>query len=387
MNVVMLLDNCFDPDVRVYKEASYLIEKGNNVEILCLDKKNKYIDKPNEVYEKIKVTRFFSRTEKTTKFLEKHVCIAKFLKPFIYCYWLMKFFINIKTYLKKEHVDILHCHDFMMALGASIFLREYKMVFDMHEYYCNKQNKLFNRIIKTGVRFAQKHATWIVYVNDYQKKDMREEDISKLIEIPNYPSKDIFKNIDKTESKLLRVSYIGAVRDYESLKTLLQADLDKELFKVGIYGYGSMYTKILELALQLGKKECVYGAYDGVKQIEGIYRDTDVLYCVYGNQDVNWRQSMPVKAFEAILTLTPIIAHKGSALGDFVGKNNIGFCIQNDDEKQLERILTDIRNNSSVLSEKKENMRKIQWKFSWENCVKNLDIIYNKEGTIEDEKI
>lgn len=377
MNVVMLLDNCFDPDVRVYKEAKYLIEKGNNVEILCLDKKNKYMEKPNEIYEKIKVIRFFSRTEKTTKFLEKHVHIAKILKPFIYFYWLIKFFMNIKKYLKKENVDILHCHDFIMALGATIFLRKYKMVFDMHEYYCNKNNKLLNKIIKAGVRFVQKHAAWIVYVNDYQKKDMREEDTKKLIEIPNYPSKHIFKDIDKSESKLLRISYIGAVRDYKSLSTLLKAKLDNKLFKVNIYGYGSMYEQILDLAIKLGKEECIYGAYDGVRQIEGLYKNTDILYCVYDNHDVNWKQSMPVKAFEAILTLTPIIANPNSALGDFVEKNNIGFCIRNDDAKQLEKVLIDIKNNPSLLSEKKENMRKIQWKYSWENCVKNLDIIYN----------
>ena len=38
MNITMLLTNAFEMDVRVYKEARYLIEKGNNVTILCWDR-------------------------------------------------------------------------------------------------------------------------------------------------------------------------------------------------------------------------------------------------------------------------------------------------------------------------------------------------------------
>ena len=43
--VYMILTNGFDPDVRVYKEAKYLVEKNFEVTILCWDRRCEYIDK------------------------------------------------------------------------------------------------------------------------------------------------------------------------------------------------------------------------------------------------------------------------------------------------------------------------------------------------------
>ena len=63
-NIVMLLDNAFEPDIRVYKEAKYLIRDGYNVEIVCLDKKNRYVDKSIEIYDEIKIKRIFCRTSR-----------------------------------------------------------------------------------------------------------------------------------------------------------------------------------------------------------------------------------------------------------------------------------------------------------------------------------
>ena len=52
MKVIMILTNGFAPDLRVYKEAKYLAQKCNEVEILCWDRENKYIDKPVDNLEK-----------------------------------------------------------------------------------------------------------------------------------------------------------------------------------------------------------------------------------------------------------------------------------------------------------------------------------------------
>lgn len=380
MNIEMLLDNCFDPDVRVYKEAKYLTDNGHNVEILALDRKNKYIDKPYEEYGKIRVKRFFSRTDKATKLLEKNNIISKIFKPIVYFWWLVKFFINARKYMKNLDIDYIHCHDLRMAFMATIFLRKYTMVFDMHEYYCTKKNKVANKFIKWGLHKAQNHARWIIYVNEFQKSVMQEKNLKKLVELPNYPSGDIFKNIEKTESKKLRISYIGAARDYESLKKLVELNLNADEYTIRIHGYGSAYPKLLELAKKIGKEEVVCGPYDGVKEIEGIYRNTDILHCVYSNSNPNWKNAIAVKAFEAILTLTPMIVSKDSALGDLVEKNDIGFTVKNEDKKELEDLLVYIKNNPNVLNEKKQNIKKIQKEYMWETCAKKLDNIYKKES-------
>ena len=57
--VYMILTNGFDPDVRVYKEAKYLVEKNFEVTILCWDRRCEYIDKKEEILDGIKIKRFF----------------------------------------------------------------------------------------------------------------------------------------------------------------------------------------------------------------------------------------------------------------------------------------------------------------------------------------
>jgi len=64
--VVMILTNLFRPDVRVLREAKYLVQKGFEVEILCWDRKNELIDKPIEFIDKIKITRFYPKSEPGT---------------------------------------------------------------------------------------------------------------------------------------------------------------------------------------------------------------------------------------------------------------------------------------------------------------------------------
>ena len=99
MKIVMILTNGFEPDLRVYKEAKYLSNKGYDIEILCWDREGKYITKPIEQLGKIKIVRFF---EKST--------YGSGLKQI---FKLLKFKNACKKYLKKQKINYtyMHCHD------------------------------------------------------------------------------------------------------------------------------------------------------------------------------------------------------------------------------------------------------------------------------------
>ena len=379
-NIVMLLDNGFDPDVRVYKEARYLLEQNKNVEIVCLDKKNKYKDKEIEKYEGIKIKRIFCRTDKTTKKIEKNKLMAKF-KSIIYLWWLMKFVYKTKKYLKDKKYEILHCHDLIMAFCGCLFFNDKKIVFDMHEYYGDNKNKLKNTIIKMIVHYTQKKATWIIYVNEFQRQNCKKENIYKLIELPNFPDKKDFKTINKLNSSKIRISFIGKVRDEYSLKRLIDCDVDKELFDIKIYGDGSKYIHLLKYSKQMNKDYILQGEYNGVKDLIRIYSNTDIVFSVYdikSSSGYNWKNAMPVKSYEAILTLTPIIASKDTVLGDFVKNKDIGFTIDIHKENDLKNLLSEILHNPNIIENKVKKLKKIQYLYVWENVVINLDKIYKK---------
>jgi len=378
-NVVMLLDNAFDPDIRVYKEAKYLIKNGYNIEIICLDKKNKYKSKPIDIKDNIKIKRIFCRTEKTTNLIEKNNIIKK-VKQFIYLFWLCKFIVQAKKYLKTKNFKILHCHDLIMAFIGVIFFKDKDIVFDMHEYYGDRNNKFKDFFIKRLTGYIQNKAKWIIYVNDFQKEQCNRKNYQKLVEIPNYPEKSNFMNIEKVKSSKIKLSYIGKVRDFVSLSKLIEASKENNLIQVSIYGDGSEFKRISEYAKTQKKEYIVKGSYNGIEETEEIYRNTNILYAVYntiGKDANNWNNAMPIKSYEAIITLTPIIASKNTILGNFVEENDIGFTINIDQEKSIENLFRIISENPQMIQEKVENLKKIQYKYTWEDISENLSIIYS----------
>lgn len=370
-NIKMLLDNGFDPDLRVYKEAKYISSQGYNVEILCLDRKNTYIDKPKEDFDGIQITRFYPRTKKITEIINKNRIIEK-IKYIIYMFWFFKYIHYIREYLKDKDYEILHCHDLSMALCGTIFFRKKKIVFDMHEYYANKKNKMYNWFINKAVKYVQKRATWIINVNEFQIKDLKQKD--KLVFLPNYPLKGKLEGIKHTNSKELRISYIGYVRHYTTLYNLMKATDELSNVKVIINGSGDAYNSLLEKAKML-KNTILTGPYN-YNDIDKLYANTDLVYIVYNQGNKNDETALPTKLFEAIITETPMIVSKNSAMGEFVKKHDIGFVVDGTDKDSIKEIIKQIQENTELLEKKKENLEKMSNQYSWEDIVKNLRKIY-----------
>ena len=135
--VYMILTNGFDPDVRVYKEAKYLVEKNFDVTILCWDRRCEYIDKEEEILDGIKIKRFFIPSTPGTG--------LKQLIPYF------KFMRSVKNCLKNKEYNYLHCHDFDgIVVGMATKKKKKKqIIFDMHEIYNNyayAKNKIFKKI-------------------------------------------------------------------------------------------------------------------------------------------------------------------------------------------------------------------------------------------------
>ena len=175
--VYMILTNGFDPDVRVYKEAKYLVEKEYDVEILCWDRKCEYEGKTVETIDEIKIKRFHILSQPGTGMKQ----LSSYLK----------FMIEIREYLKKEKYDYLHCHDFDGILVGILTKKRknHKLIFDMHEIYKNyayAKNIFFDLIFK----YVLRKSDYIIYVNNEQINELddkliilKQKYITQLIKI------------------------------------------------------------------------------------------------------------------------------------------------------------------------------------------------------------
>lgn len=357
-NVYMILTNGFNPDVRVYKEAKYLVKQGLNVTILCWDRKCEFLDKCTVQLDGITIKRFPVQSKPGTG-MKQLLAYFKFMK-------------KIRKYLKDKEYTYLHCHDFDGIL-IGLFTKHKKgkkIIFDMHEIYDNysyAKVPLFHYFLKRIIRKTD----YIIYVNEEQIKNINEKE--KLIFLPNYPELEIYMPIEKENSDKLRVNYVGSLRDYESLKALTKLGENKQDIEVGLYGDGICFEKLKDE--YQNSKIRIYGKYNGILESGKIYRNTDILYCSYNPEIENWKNAYPVKLFEAIITLTPIIVSTGTTAGNFVSKEKIGEQVKFADIESITKAIIKISNNYEKYVQK---LKKITNKYIWENIVKNLDNIYRE---------
>ena len=240
----------------------------------------------------------------------------------------------------------------------------------MHEIYNDYSfgkipgfNFIYNKILKKS--------DYIIYVNASQKEGLLESIKKKMIYLPNYPEVSLYNPTDKIENKKIRINYIGSLRDYESLKLLAEVGKTNKEIQVGLYGSGTCYKKLKEE--YKNTNVIVYGKYDGISEIGKIYRNTDILYCSYNPENLNWKNAYPVKLYEAIITLTPIIVTKNTKADYFVEENSIGLSIEYNNQESLLKAIYEIKNNYSKYV---NNIKKIADNYKWENIAINLKNIY-----------
>ncbi len=360
--VKMILTNRFDPDVRVYKEAKYLVQKGFNVEILCWDRENEYKDREAEIVDGISVKRFFPYSKYGTG--------TKQIKSYI------RFIKECKEYLKNQEYDYLHCHDLDGVIAGYIFkMPNIKLIFDMHEFYEAQVSKQKIRyILHSLVNYMQGKSDFIIYVNELQTTVMSTKNIRKIIFLPNYPDENNYIGVGKVHSDKLRISYIGAVRQFNELKNLMDACKDIRDIQISIHGAGVDYKRLNNIKNDYKGVE-VTGVYH-FKESAKLYSKADILYALYPINALQYRASYPVKLFEAIITKTPIIVSKGTVLEEFIKKNDIGFVVDPSNVQEIKNLINIINENRRILDEKSKNLEKIQFDYSWKEVVKNLDEAY-----------
>nr|WP_264472834.1 glycosyltransferase family 1 protein [Extibacter muris] len=166
-----------------------------------------------------------------------------------------------------------------------------------------------------------------------------------------------------------------------------------KLFYVG--GVGSIYdlTKLFSVVKKLDFIELVvccrkeewesrydYYRHQMCRRIEIVHESGEALDKYYKDADISmiffdaqgYRSfAMPIKLFEYISNRTPVIATKGSAAGDFVKENDVGWSIEFD-EDVLADLLTEINGNRSMLLQKKSIMKNALESNTWEERAKQV---------------
>ncbi|MBW6515309.1 MAG: glycosyltransferase family 4 protein [Candidatus Cloacimonetes bacterium] len=124
MNILMLLEHHFPPDIRVEKEIKTLLANGYQITVACVSDKDETETNDNK---NLTIIR-----KRIPKFVYKSsVGALKF--PFYFNFW--RAFVN--SIIKQEQIDVLHVHDLPLAKIAWEIREKHSILFvlDLHENY------------------------------------------------------------------------------------------------------------------------------------------------------------------------------------------------------------------------------------------------------------
>ncbi len=361
--IIETLTNAFKPDVRVYKEAVYLVKKGYSVTILCWDREPEDILPAHEIIDGIRVVRF------------RHICPAGKKRGKVKTY--IQFIKSCKRYIRKSKCDYLHCNDISGAIvGVLSKKRTTPMIVDMHEFF-----ERGSRIKRTAMHYLLVHifkqSKAGLYENAAYLADSYKSVRDKLYPLRNYPDSNMVELRKKTKSQNLRVGFHGWLRpNMYAIKALFDAASKIDGVQVNINGGGPGLKQITEWAK--GKENIfVHGPFDGTKMMSSLYENTDITFCGYDKNDPNYQgDAEVVKYYESIRTGTPMIMTAGIGMGDKVEKFGFGLTCDTFDSDEVKAALLKFKDNKNFWLECSNNEINESEKYCWESAVQILDRIY-----------
>ncbi len=187
MKIGIIVDNELNNDIRVLREIGILKENGFEISVLCFAFSKKDINPINQ----IKVTRIsISRRLKNILFFFLNTI------PIYEWFWT----INIKKFISKNRIDILHVHDLYMSKashnGIKISGRNIPMVLDLHENYpfsvttYNWTKGFFRNLFSQPGKWKKKEKEYLGYTDRIIVLSNEYRDV--LLEKYPHISKEIF---------------------------------------------------------------------------------------------------------------------------------------------------------------------------------------------------
>ena len=362
--IIMILTNGFDPDVRVYKEARYLVSKGNKVTILCWDRDLSRNHPENEILDGIRIVRF------------KIPSVYGSGKKQIYAY--LKYVNKCRDYLKHHNCDFLHCNDIDGAVCGRLARKgKTPYVFDMHEFYENG-NCVKRWFIRRVVLYILQGAKAGLYENSAYLEDKYKKIHKKIYPLRNYPDSNMIQYLPKTKSSEFRVGYHGVVRgQVKEFTALFEAVKGMNDVRVDINGGGMDLPELKELEKKY-KNVFVNGPYNGIIESTRLYSNTDVLFCGYDASNPNYQGDAEViKFYEAIFTGTPMIMTDGIGMAKKVIDNSFGVTCDTRNAQSIKKSIIKLKSDRNFWERcHKAELSKAS-SYSWEKAVKVLDNVYN----------
>lgn len=373
--IFFLIDNAFNHDARVVREAKSLKEAGFNLIVFALKEKEFSL---YESYNGIPVYRIFDNR--------------------IFKIWEKKYHKKVALKISNLLPDIVHCHDQTM-LNIATYIKKHlpniKIVYDTHELFkywpinYSPNAGLWLKIKSWIVRKYEVHREknnskqidFLITVNkslaDILKKEFKLKTAPIIIRnVPNKTNNLSIQKNEKFKDDIIKIAYVGAgiypkTRNLENALLQLGQQKNIEIHLFGGYKGNPEYFKNLVKTRNLNV--VFYGKILPEKIIENLQTSHIGLVTTWNKKDLSYWFALDNKLFYYLHAGLPILCTAQPEYIEIVEKYKVGVCINPDNSTFTEGLYKIIQN----YQEYRLNVLKTRELLNWENESLNLLNLYN----------
>lgn len=369
-------------DNRVYKEAKALVEKGNEVTVICWARTIDNMPLNNlpitEKYENINILRVFQKISpiSTPFFIRVLQHIIAFKK--------------ISKIIKTIKPDVVHCHDFNTLLSI-IFVKKKntKIIYDSHEDYPSMISDVCSPLTVTFSGYLEKIMvklfTYTVITvcpqiaEKFQGYNVKTSVIINCKNVSEYniPDDEIHRTrlLLNAEDKTMFL-YIGSLGKYRGLEDLInvfkEENCNNAFLIIG--GNGVMKHEVME---KMGHMHNARFIGTVPADIIPLYtKSADVIVSLLDPAKESHRIALPNKLFEAMAAGKPVIASGNTATADIVSNEKCGVIVQYGDAKKLHESIVYLTDENVRKKLGHNSLKAAEMGYNWEMEEKKLLRIY-----------
>jgi glycosyltransferase involved in cell wall biosynthesis len=374
MNVLMFVANPFNPDRRVYAEATALIKAGHQVIVIAFDRRKQKL--PKEIFDGVQVFRLRTRLSPAYGF-------GSFIWNGVnMLLWQWKAYRLALKLHKEQRFDALHCHDFD-TLPIGIRLKSklgLPLIYDAHEMYGYMMARVFPRFIANAFLLLERRlvrmADRIIVVVEYQKQYFEKRTDKPILLIMNCrPLQNMeYRNPDKEGEFTL--FYAGGIAKRRFVLELCNVVAELPDINCLIAGDGEpQYVQYIKDKVSLNPN-IVFLGWISFNEVMSTTKRADVCICMIDPMDPNNRIGLANKLFDAMVCGRPIICTKGTSSGDLTEEEKIGLAIEYT-EGALKKAIIKLRDDPKLRERLGRNaLRAAINKYNWQNQEKKLLELY-----------
>lgn len=288
---------------------------------------------------------------------------------------------------EKDHIPRYFNLDFEFfkyckknGIKISLFYRDIYWKFDLYKEKTNRlQQMIAIPLYKYDLRQYDKFVDRLYLPSNKMRPYV--ENVKDFSELP--PGCEINEEVIECKKKQspkesLELFYVGGIGSLYDIKKLLQTVIKFDNVRLTVCCRENEWITNKE-RYQKYVNNNISIIHKSGKELDEYYKKADISL-LYFPSDGYRSFAMPVKLFEYMGNLTPIIATCGSAAGEFVELNDIGWNISYNDNS-LEKLLAKILKDRKLLIEKRNNLASALQRNTWKaRAAQVIDDLTKGEG-------